>query len=148
MKVILLNDIKALGKKGEIKEVAEGYARNFLFPKALAIEASDGNVKNLMQAKGAAQHREEMEESKAKEIAAKLNDLEVTLSAKVGDGGRLFGSITGKEIADEIKKASGLTIEKRQIEMKEHIKSLGDYSALIRLYHGVTATVRIKIAAE
>lgn len=148
MKVILSQDIKALGKKGEIKEVAEGYARNFLLPKGLAIEASTGNVKNIEREKNAILHREEVEVTKAKELAVRLNALEVKLLAKSGEGGRLFGSITGKEIADEIKKVSGIAIEKRQIEMKEHIKSLGDYSALIRLHPGVTATVRVKVTAE
>jgi large subunit ribosomal protein L9 len=148
MKVILQKDIKALGKKGDIKEVAEGYARNFLFPKGLAVEASTGNVKNLMQEKGAAQHREAVEEAKAREMAARLNEVEVVMHAKVGDGGRLFGSITGKEIAEEIQKVSGLAIEKRQIEMKETFKAVGEFTVLVRLSHGITATVRVKILGE
>jgi len=148
MKVILLKDIKSLGKKGEIKEVADGYARNFLLPHSLAVEASAGNVKNLMQEMQAKLHREELEEAKARETAGRLNELLITLRAKTGDGGRLFGSITDREIADEILKASGITVDKKQIEMKEHIKALGDYSVPIRLYHGVTATVRVKITGE
>lgn len=148
MKVILLKDVKALGKKGDVKEVADGYARNFLFPRSLAMEASTGNMKNLDQEKQAAKHRKELEEANARELAGRLGQVEVLFKVKVGEGGRLFGSITGKEIAEEIRRASGIAVDKKQIELGEVIKTLGQHTVDIKLYPGVTAKVKVNVNAE
>lgn len=148
MKVILMKDVKALGKKGDVKEVADGYARNYLFPRSLAVEASTGNMKNLDQEKQTAKHRKEVEEAKARELAERLNKVEVTFKVKVGEGGRLFGSITGKEIAEEIKRVSGIGVDKKQIELDEVIKTLGQHPVGIKLYPGVVAKVSIRVIAE
>ncbi|HHZ19975.1 MAG TPA: 50S ribosomal protein L9 [Firmicutes bacterium] len=148
MKVILLQDIKAIGKKGDIKEVADGYARNYLFPKKLAIEATAGNLKSLDQEKQAQQHKKAVEEAKATELAAKLNQLKLHFKVKVGEGGRLFGSITGKEIADKIKQTANLDIDKRQVELGETIKTLGTHQVTIRVYPGITATVQVQVDGE
>lgn len=148
MKVILLKDIKAIGKKGDVKEVADGYARNYLLPKNLAVEASSGNLKNLNQEKQARQHKKETEETKARELAAKLNQVKLVFKVKVGEGGRLFGSITGKEIADQIQQTANIRIEKRQVELGETIKTLGEHQVTVRIYPGVSATILVQVAAE
>jgi large subunit ribosomal protein L9 len=145
LKVILLKDVKSIGKKGDVKEVADGYARNFLIPKGLAVEASTGNLNSLNQEKKVAKHRKEAEEANAKEMAAKLQDKEVTFQVKVGEGGRLFGSITGKEIAEEISRTTGVAVEKKQVELGEVIKRLGVHTVEIRVYPQVSATVKVNV---
>jgi large subunit ribosomal protein L9 len=148
MKVILKQDIRALGKKGDLKEVAEGYARNYLLPKGLAVEATSGNVKTLSQLKEGAAKREQHEEEEARAIAAKLKGLTVNFKAKVGDGGRLFGSITAKDVADQIQKSTGLELDKRKVEVDEAIKSLGNYQVKVHIYKGITVDVTIAVTQE
>lgn len=148
VKVILMKDVKALGKKGDVKEVADGYARNFLFPRSLAMEASAGNMKNLDQEKQVAKHRKDIEEANARELAERLNKVEVLFKVKVGEGGRLFGSITGKEIAEEIRRVSGLAVDKKQIELGEVIKTLGQHTVDIKLYPGVSAKTKVTVEPE
>lgn len=145
MKVILMKDVKSIGKKGDVKEVADGYARNFLIPKGLAVEASSGNLNSLNQEKKAAKHRKEVEEANAKEMAAKLQDKEVTFQVKVGEGGRLFGSITGKEIAEEISRVTGVDVDKKQIELGEVIKRLGVHTVEVRVFPQISATIKVNV---
>ncbi|MGI5853497.1 MAG: 50S ribosomal protein L9 [Bacillota bacterium] len=148
MKVILVQDVKALGKKGDTKEVSDGYARNFLFPRGLAVEANQVNVKKLEFEKKVEQERREQEEAEARQIATTINDMQVAIKVKAGEGGRLFGSITAKDIADAIQKYSGMEIDKRKLELSESIKALGNYPVNVHLYPGVTATITVRIVEE
>lgn len=148
MKVILKQDIKALGKQGEVKEVADGYARNFLIPKGLAVEASPANMKILADQKASAVKRELENEAEAKELAGKLNGLVINFTAKAGEGGRLFGSITAKDVADEIQKIIKFELDKRKLEIDDTIKTIGDHSVKVHLYKGIVATITIKVSAE
>ncbi|MBR0146450.1 MAG: 50S ribosomal protein L9 [Eubacterium sp.] len=148
MKVILLQDVKSLGKKGEIVEVNPGYARNFVLPKKLGVEATPQNLndlklKNQNDAKVAAENLAD-----AKALAAKLAESSVTAEIKVGEGGRAFGSISSKEVSELVKKQLGLTIDKKKIQVKDPIKGLGSYKVAVKLHPEVTAdlTVHVKEA--
>lgn len=144
MKVILLADVKAKGKKGDLINVPDGYARNFLFPKNLAVEADNAAMAQLKSQKDAAEHHRQEEIAAANALADKLNGKTVTLSAKAGASGRLFGSITSKEIADEINRAFSVNIDKKKLSVSD-IKNFGDYTAEIKLYKGISATVNVKV---
>ncbi len=148
MKVILKQDIRALGKKGDIKEVADGYARNYLLPKGLAIEATAANLKFLADQKTAAAKKEQKEKEEAEELASRLNGLEVDLKVKTGEGGRLFGSITGKDLADAIYKKTKIELDKRKLELEESIKSLGRHQVKVHLYKGIDAEIYVNVVAE
>ncbi|HAH97203.1 MAG TPA: 50S ribosomal protein L9 [Firmicutes bacterium] len=148
MKVILVQDVKALGKKGTTKEVSDGYARNFLLPRGLAIEANQVNVKKLEFEKKLEQERKDQEEAEARQIAATINEMQVAIKVKSGEGGRLFGSITAKDIAEAIQKYSGMEVDKRKLEISENIKALGNYPVNLHLYPGVTATITVRIVEE
>jgi len=145
MKVILQQDVKALGKKGDVLEVSEGHARNFLFPRKLAVEATDGNVKTLEARKQKEAERKAEEKKQAQALAEKISKLEVKIQAKTGDNGRLFGSITSKDIADAVKASSGIEIDKRKIDLEEPIKTLGTYPLKVKLHKDVTTEVRVSI---
>lgn len=144
MKVILLADIKGKGKKGELCNVSDGYARNFLFPKNLAIEADKAAMSELKSRNEATAHHKQEEIDAAKDLAVKLKDKTVTLTAKAGAGGKLFGSITSKEIAAEIEKVYGIKIDKKKMTVAD-IKNFGEYTAEIKLYTGITTTVNVKV---
>jgi len=148
MKVILKVDIRALGHKGEIKEVADGYARNYLIPKSLAMEANSANIKLLNDQKANLVRRELQDEAEAKELAAKLKDLIITFKVKVGEGGRLFGSITAKDITDEIQKKTQYEFDKRKLEIDEAIKNTGEHPVKIHLYKDIAAVITIKVVSE
>ncbi|TCL71653.1 LSU ribosomal protein L9P [Hydrogenispora ethanolica] len=148
MKVILKQDVKALGKKGEIKEVSDGYARNFLLPKNLAIEATAGNLKILAEVKENAIQKEIREEAEAKALAERLKGLTITFKAKTGENGRLFGSITAKEVAEQIVKLAKVELDKRKLAIDDAIKTLGDHPVKIHLYKGVTTEVIVKVEPE
>lgn len=145
MKVILQQDVKTLGKKGDLVEVSEGHARNFLFPRKLAVEATTGNVKTLEARKQKEAEKKEEEKKQAQALGEKLSKLEVKIQAKTGENGRLFGSITSKDIADAIKTASGLEIDKRKIDLEDPIKNLGTYPLKVKLHRDVTTEVRVSI---
>lgn len=147
MKVILKQDIKGTGKKGDIVNVSEGYARNFLFRKDLAMEATDGNLKELNRQKAAVDKKKEEEFQKAEKIAEKLKGLEVCLSVKSGEGGRLFGSITSKDIAEVLEKKHGIDIDKRKIDVKGSIKSTGVHPVIVKLHPKVSASIDVKVIA-
>jgi len=147
MKVIFLKDVKGQGKKGEIKDLSEGYIRNFLLPKGLAAIASEGNVKQLEHQKQSENKRKEKEKADAQELAAKLNEMTVVIKSKAGEGGRLFGSITSKQIAEELEK-KGIHLDKRKIEMADAIRSLGTMTVKVKLYPDVTAQLRVQVTEE
>ena len=144
MKVILLKDIKGTGKKDQIIEASDGYARNFLFPKGLAKEASAANLNAITNAKSAAKHREDVERAAAQETARKLAGKVVTISARGAEGGRLYGSVTAQEIADALEKQYGVKVEKRRIEVG-NIRNAGTYTVGVWLYAGVTAEMSAKV---
>lgn len=139
MKVVLLQDVKGSGKKGEMVNVSDGYARNFLFPRKLAQEANAQVMNELREREAAARYREETERKAAQEAAASINGKTVKLFAKAGQGGRLFGSVTVKEIADELKKSFNLEIDKRKIVLSQDIKAFGTYECEVKLYSGISA---------
>ena len=145
MKVIFLKDVKGKGKKGEIKNVADGYAHNFLFKQGLAIEANQTNVSSL----SAQQKKEEKlaaeELAEAKKLKEVLEKITVELTAKAGEGGRLFGSITSKQIAEELQKKHGIKIDKRKMELEDAIRSLGHTKVPVKLYHEVMAMLDVHV---
>lgn len=147
MKVILTSDVPKIGKKGALIEVAEGYARNFLFPRKLAVEATEGNIKNLMmeQARQAEKARQATEE--AKRLAAKMEGLIVRLEAKAGESGRLFGAVTAQDIATALAKQHQITIDKRKIEIAQPIKVVGDFQVRAKLHPEAEATFRVIVHA-
>lgn len=148
MKIILLKDVKGSGKQGDIKEVADGYARNFLIGKGLALEATAKNLSDLAGKKAAEQHKIDLEKQAANEAADAINGKKLTIRAKAGANGKLFGAITTGNVADEIAAQFGPKIEKKKISLKSEIKSYGEFSAEVRLYAGITATVTVSVEQE
>ena len=144
MKVVLLADVKGHGKKGELCNVSDGYARNFLFPKKLAIEADSAALNELKNREAAAAHHKQEEINAAKATAAKLEGKSVKIIAKAGSGGRLFGSVTSKEIAAEIKTSLGIEIDRKKMTVAD-IKNFGEYTAEIKLYQGITAKLTVVV---
>ena len=142
MKVILLADVKGHGKKGELCNVSDGYARNFLFPKKLAVEANATAMNELKNREESKAHHLAEEKKAAEQTAKLLDGKSVTISAKAGKEGKLFGSVTAKEIAAEIKKAYGTDIDRRKMNVAD-IKQFGEYTAEIKLYSGVTAKITV-----
>ena len=148
MKVILLDDVKNVGKKGEIINAKDGYARNFLFTKNLAIEATTANLKNLENAKKIKEEEEEEIYQEAKKVEEELAKINLVLKSKAGENGKLFGSITNKEIADNLKAEKGISIDRRKIELEEAIKSVGEYSVKIRLHPKVVAQLNVIVTEK
>lgn len=145
MKVILLKDIKGTGKKGEIINASDGHARNYLLPRGLAKEATQGNV-NALNKKKAAIAREEKELlDQARDMESKLSKLEIIVKGKAGEGGRLFGSVTSMDIAKVLKKDHKLSVDKRKIVMDGHIKEMGEHEVEIKLHPEVTAKLKVKV---
>lgn len=144
MKVILTQDIKGSGKKGELITVSDGYARNFLFPKNLAIEATAQAMGELKNREASIQHKLQLEKDAATAAAAKLEGKTVKLIAKAGSNGKLFGSITSKEIAEEVNKQFGQSVDKKKISV-EDIKSFGTFPAEIKLYSGISAKIYVAV---
>lgn len=145
MKVVLLQDVKGKGKKGELCNVSDGYARNFLFPKKLAVEADNAALNELKNREESAAHHKKEEIAAAKETAAKLDGKTISITAKAGAGGKLFGSVTSKEIAAEIKAKLGIEIDRKKMNVAD-IKNFGEYTAEIKLYQGVTAKITVKVS--
>ena len=145
MKMILLQDVKSVGKKGDLVNVSEGYAKNFLLPKKLGVEATKSNLNDyeLKQKADAKRKQEELE--KAQATAKELEDKVVTIKVKTGGNGKLFGSVTNKEVAEEIIKQTKLDIDKKKVSIGDPIKMLGERTAVIKLHPQVTAEVTIKI---
>lgn len=148
MKVIFLKDVKGKGKKGEVKNVADGYAQNFLLKQGLAVEATNANVSSL-NAQKKKQEKEAVEElEQMQELKKVLEELTVELNAKSGEGGRLFGSITSKQIADELKKSHNIKLDKRKIELPDAIRSLGFTNVPVKLHPDVSATVKVHVTEQ
>ena len=143
MIVILQQDVKGTGKKGEVVKVSDGYARNVLIPKGIAKEATEGNVRNLNRQKEIAAEKNAAQKAAAEATAAKLNESSVTIKAKGGDGGRLFGSVTNKDVADAMKDQLGIKIDKKKVELKTAIKNEGEFTAKVRLFAGVAADLKV-----
>ena len=148
MKVILLQEVKKLGKKGEIMEVAEGYARNFLLPKKLAAPATADTLNQLQQQKSAAADRQKRQLEEAKLLAAQLGQIEVKVKAKAGEGGKLFGAVTTKDIADAAKIQHGVELDRRKMEITEPIKNLGQTTVVMKIHPEVTAEIKVQVIGE
>lgn len=148
MKVIFLKDVKGKGKKGEVKNVSDGYAHNFLLKNGYAVEATGGNVKVLEAQKNREQKDATRELQANKELKATLEELTVELTAKSGEGGRLFGSITSKQIAEELKKKHKIKVDKRKIELNDAIRALGYTNVPVKLHPEVTATVKVHVTEQ
>lgn len=145
MKIILLQDVKSLGKKDQIVDVSDGYARNFVLPKKLGLEATPKNL-NELKLKKAHEDKVAAEQlAEAQALAAKMDEESITLSIKVGEGGRTFGSISSKEIAEAIKSQLGHDIDKKKIVMKDQIKAIGSFTVDIKLHTKVTAHMSVKV---
>lgn len=147
MKVVLQQDVKGTGKKGDVVNVSDGYARNFLFPRKLAVEANASALNDIANRERAAAHRIEQEKKAAEALRAKLNGTTIKIMAKAGQNGRLFGSITSKEVAEEISRICETAIDKRKITMSD-IKSFGTYECEIKLYTGISAKVYIMVGEQ
>lgn len=145
MKVILKQDVKNLGKKGELVNASDGYARNFLFPRGLAVEANASAMNDFNNRESAKKYHKEQELSAAKADAAKLDGKTFKLSAKAGTNGRLFGSVTSKDVSAQIKADLGVDVDKRKIEV-EDIKQFGTYEATVKVYPGVTAKIYVQVS--
>lgn len=148
MKVILLQDVKSLGKKGEIVNVSDGYARNFVLPKKLGVEANSSNMNDLKLQKANADKVAQEQLAAAKELAALLETKEVILTMKSGEGGRAFGSISSKEIAAAAKAQCGLELDKKKIQLPDAIKALGVYEVSVKLHTKVTGKLKVKVVEE
>lgn len=145
MKVILKADVKGNGKKGEIINVSDGYARNFLFPKGLAIEANAQAMNEYNNAVSSKEHHEKLLKEAAEDAKKKLDAAQITIKAKAGQGGRLFGSVTSKEISAEIKKTLGLDVDKKKIVLDSDIKAFGTFTVPVKLYTGISANLKVTV---
>ena len=148
MKVILLDNIKGVGKKDEIINASDGYARNFLFPKKLAVEANTENLAKLNNKKEAAIYKKDKEKQEAEELAKKLKGIMLKIKVKSGENGKIFGGVTSKEISENLKAQYNFDIDKKKIELKETIKTLGGFVVTIKLYEGVMASLKIDVISE
>lgn len=147
MKVILKADVKGLGKKGELVNASDGYARNFLFPRNLAVEADAQNVTEMKNAEASKQFKYDTDKANAQAAADKINGKTVVLTAKAGKGGKLFGSVTAKEIAQKIKNDFAIDVDKRKITVGE-IKVFGTYNATVKMFEGIKAEVKVQVTEE
>lgn len=143
MKVILKQDVKGSGKTGDIVNISDGYAKNFLIKKGLAVEATEGELKNLSIKKDATKYHDEMKKKETQVLASKLDGEKVHIHVKSGENSRLFGSVTSKEIATKIKEDFGLDIDKRKILLSEHIKSYGAYQVEIKFMTEISAKITV-----
>lgn len=147
MKVILLADIKGVGKKDQIINASDGYARNFLFPKKLAVEANNENLGKLKSKNESKAFKKETEIAEAKKIAEKIESITLTIKVKAGENGKIFGGVTSKEIAESLKKEYKIEIDKKKIALSETIKNIGTHTVDIKLYEGITAELKLHIIA-
>lgn len=145
MEVILKKDVKGLGKAGEKVKASDGYARNFLFPKGLAVEANAQTLTEYKNSEASKQHKIDVDIANAKDAQSKLNGKTVRLTAKAGQNGRLFGSVTAKDVAEAITKQLGVAVDKRKLSVAD-IKNFGTYTAEIKLYTGISATLTVEVS--
>lgn len=147
MKVLMLKDVKGTGSEGEIVNVSDGFGRNYLIPRKLAVLADAKNINAAKIKKAAAEHRIEVQRKTAKELASGMSDLTVRIYAKAGENGRLFGSITGKEIADALKEQYDLSVDKKKIRIPEPIKALGIYEVSAHMFEQTDAAFKVEVLA-
>jgi large subunit ribosomal protein L9 len=148
MKVILQQDVKGQGKKGQLIEASDGYARNYMLPRKLAVEATADNVNTMRMNDKAMQEKRQREREEASAIAARMRDLTVTVFAKGGGAGRLFGSVTTQEIADALKQSCGIELDRRKLVLDEPIKTTGIYTVRCKLGYEITADLRVEIKEQ
>lgn len=148
MQIVLLEDVKSLGKKGELVKVSEGYARNFILPRKLGVEATSKNLNDLKLKKANEEKVAARQLADAKELAAKLEKSSVTLAIKAGDNGKAFGSVSGKEIGKAIQEQLGLDVDKKKLVLPEPLKTFGTHEVPIRLHRDVTAKLAVKVVEE
>lgn len=148
MKVILLDNIKGVGKKDEVINAADGYVRNYLLPKKLAVEANAENMSKLNNKKEAASYKKDVERQAAEELAKKLKGIMLKVKVKAGENGKIFGGVTAKEISDNLKSQYKFDIDKKKIELKETIKTLGEFNVPIKLFEGVIANLKVEVIGQ
>lgn len=148
MKVILLQDVKGHGKKGSVVNASDGYARNFLLPRKLAVEATNENMNLLAGQKASEQHKIDVKIAEARELAEKLNGLTLELTAKGGTSGKIFGSVSTKEIVKELETKHGIKIDKKKLVVEEDIKSFGIHNITVKPYKDITAVLKVKVTEE
>lgn len=148
MKVILTQDVKAQGKKGDLINVSDGYANNFLLPKGLAKVATAQAINELEGQKGAAQYHKNQEEEKARNIAERMKDMKLSFTAKAGEGGKLFGSITSKDVAQALKEKYNITVDKRKVDLPDGIKACGVTEVKIHLYPQIFGTIKVEVTEQ
>lgn len=148
MKVILKADIKGVGKKDQVINASDGYARNFLFPKNLAVEANNSNMSKLQAKNDANQFRKDQEKEAAKETAKKIESITLKIQVKAGENGKIFGGVSSKEIAENLEKQQGIKVDKKKINLKETIKTLGTQTIEIKLFEGVTGKLKVQVMGE
>ena len=148
MKVILQQDVKKVGSKGDVVEVSEGYGRNFLLPKKLAVEATAANLETAKQKANSAARKKQQATDEARLLAAQLEKVSVKVAVRTGDGGKLFGSVTGKDVADALAKEHGIDIDRRKISLKSEVTGAGEYEAVIKVHPEIQSTIRVLVVAE
>ena len=148
MKVILKADIKGVGKKDQVINASDGYARNFLFPKNLAVEANSSNMSKLKAKNDANQYRKDQEREKAEEVKKEIENLTLKITVKAGENGKIFGGVSSKEIAENLEIQYNIKVDKKKINLKETIKVLGTQTVEIKLYEGVIAKLKIHVISE
>lgn len=147
MKVILKDDVKNLGSMGQVVDVADGFARNYLVPRGLAVEANTKNIKSLEHEKKVIQEKAKKIKSQVQDISEKISSMTIVIKAKVGEEGKLFGSVTSMDIAEQLKN-EGIEIDKKKISLEEPIKRIGSYSVNIRMHPEITTQVNIQVVEE
>ena len=145
MVVILLKNVKGSGNAGDVVKVSDGYARNFLIPKGYAQEATKGNCRTLEAVKARKAEEERQAKEEAEALTEKIKGLHITIKTKSGEGGRLFGSITNRDVAEQLRKEHGIDLDKKKIRMEKAIKELGNYTVDIKLYQGISAKLRVVV---
>ena len=148
MKVILLDNIKGVGKKDEIINASDGYARNYLLPKKLAVEANAENLSKLNNKKESAIYKKDQEKQNAEELDKKLKGIMLKIKVKAGENGKIFGGVTSKEISENLKSQYNFVVDKKKIELKDTIKTLGSFNVSIKLFEGITADLRVEVISE
>ena len=147
MKVILQQDVKKVGSKGDIVEVSEGYGRNFLLPKKLAVEATAANLETAKQKANSAARKKQQATDEARLLAAQLEKVSVKVAVRIGEGGKLFGSVTGKDVADALAKEHGIDVDRRKISLKSEVTGTGEYEAVIKVHPEIQSTIRVLVVA-
>jgi len=148
MKVILLDNIKGVGKKDEVINASDGYARNYLLPRKLAVEANAENMSKLNNKKDANDYKKDLEKQAAEEVSKKLKGIMLKIKVKAGENGKIFGGVTPKEISENLKNQYHIDIDKKKIDLKEPIKTLGSFEVSIKLYEGIVGTLKVQVISE